>query len=392
MVAVRGAVIAGFEPVRDVFEAHAKEMGHGGAAFAAYLRGQKVVDLWGGDSWPGREWEQDTVSLFYSATKLATAIVAMLAYDRGQIELDVPVARYWPKFAANGKEAITVRQLLAMQAGFPYVPGYEGFLVYDRGGWDQFEEIERRIAEAAPITEVGKPTYAPANFGVLVNAVVRRVTGRALKDIWNEDVAAPLGLDLSLGAPDAVLDRIAQVYNPSDIGPLPRGSLLARAFHETEGQPTLLEALAEFGSNLLHLRAGQASADMLGTARSMARVYAMLVNGGSFEDVKIVSPDTVATFTTVQSTEPDLVHREMGATGPSSWMLGGIEGNREHGPGQPLIYGPGPRSFGKEGAGGQNGFADPDVGLSVGFLRNQLSFTSPLQHYLVDALYSCLPR
>lgn len=112
----------------------------------------------------------------------------------------------------------------------------------------------------------------------------------------------------------------------------------------------------------------------------------------TYEDVKIVSPDTVATFTTVQSTEPDLVHKEMGATGPSSWMLGGIEGNRELRPGLPMAYGPGPRSFGKEGAGGQNGFADPDTGLSVGFLRNQLSFTSPLQHNLVDALYACLPR
>lgn len=387
---VHGEVAAGFGAVRVTFEAHTKEMGEGGAAFAAYLGGQKVVDLWGGHARPGQEWEEDTVSNFYSATKVAPAIVAMLAHDQGQIELDAPVARYWPEFAANGKEAVTIRQLLAMQAGLPYVPGYEGFLVYDGGGWDQFEEIERRIADAAPITEIGKPAYAAANFGVLVNAVVRRVTGRPLKDIWNEDVAEPLGLDLSLGAPDAALDRMAQIYNASDDVPLPRGSLLAKTFHETEGQPTLLGALAEFGSNRLHLRAGQASADILGTAESMARVYAMLLNGGSFNDTKIVSPDTVAAFTTVQSREPDLVHREMGATGPSSWMLGGIEGNREQIPGK-LLYGPGPRSFGKAGAGGQNGFADPDPGLSVGFLRSHLTNTSPLQQQLLDALYSCLP-
>lgn len=92
--------------------------------------------------------------------------------------------------------------------------------------------------------------------------------------------------------------------------------MLARAFHETEGQPTLLEALAEFGSNPLHLRSGQASADLLGTADSLARVYAMLVDGGSFAGVEIVSPHTVAEFATVQSTEPDLVLREMGVTGP----------------------------------------------------------------------------
>lgn len=365
-------------------------MGQGGAAFAAYLRGQKVVDLWGVDARPGWEWKEDTVSLLYSATKVAPAVVAMLTYDRGQIALDAPVALYWPEFAANGKEAITVRQLLAMQARFPYVPGYEGLLAYNGGGWNQFEKLERRIAQAAPITQMRTSAYAIANFGFLVNAIVRRVTGRAREDIWNEDVAAPLGLDLSLGAPDAVLSRMAQVYNP-DVGPLPSGSLLARAFHEAEGEPAMLEALAEFGSNLHYLRSGQGSADMLGTARSIARLYAMLANGGSIESVNIVSPDTVAAFTTVQSTEPGLVRKEMGAAGPSSWMLGGIEGNRETGPGQPMIYGPGPRSFGKEGTGGQNGFADPDAGLSVGFLRNQLSFKSPLQRHLIEALYSCLP-
>jgi CubicO group peptidase (beta-lactamase class C family) len=390
-MSVHGEVAAGFEPVRTTFEAHTTEMGKGGAAFAAYLGGRKVVDLRGGYARPGKEWKEDTVSAFYSATKVVPAVVAMLVYDRGQLEFDVPVAQYWPEFAANGKEAITIRHLLAMQAGLPYVPGYEGFLIYDGGGWDQFGEIERRIAEAAPITEIGTPAYAAANFGVLVNAVVRRITGRQLKDIWNEDVAEPLGLDLSLGAPDAVLDRMAKIYNADDSVPLPRGSLLARAFHETEGEPTLLEALAEFGSNPLHLRAGQASADLLGTAESMARVYAMLVNGGSFKDVKIVSPGTVAAFTRVQSMLPDLVHGEMGATGPSSWMLGGIEGNREQIPGKPLLYGPGLRSFGKSGAGGQNGFADPDRGLSVGFLRSHLTVTSPLQQHLLNALYSCLP-
>jgi CubicO group peptidase (beta-lactamase class C family) len=230
----------------------------------------------------------------------------------------------------------------------------------------------------------------------LAGVVVRRVTGRPLKDIWNEDVAVPLGLDLTLGAPDGVMNRMAQIYNPGDDLSLPRGSLLARTFHETEGQPTLLEALAEFGSNPLHLRAGQASADLLGTAESMARVYAMLLNGGSFDDVKIVSPGTVADFTTVQSTQPDLLWMEMGMTGPSSWMVGGIEGNRQPGPGQPLLYGPGRRSFGKDGAGGQTGFADPEPGLSVGFVRSHLTNThgadsSPLQQRLISATYSCLP-
>lgn len=123
---VHGEVAAGFEPVRATFEAHIEETGKGGAAFAAYLGGRQIVDLWGGQARPGKEWEQNTVSAFYSATKVVPAVVAMLAYDRGQLELDVPVARYWPEFAANGKEAVTIRQLLAMQAGLPYVPGYAG--------------------------------------------------------------------------------------------------------------------------------------------------------------------------------------------------------------------------------------------------------------------------
>jgi CubicO group peptidase (beta-lactamase class C family) len=118
--------------------------------------------------------------------------------------------------------------------------------------------VQRWIVLAGPLGDGVHRQQVAARL--LLNAVVRRVTGRALKDIWNEDVAAPLGLDFSLGAPDADLDRIAKVYNPCDIGPLPRGSLLARAFHETESQPTLLEALAEFGSNLRHSSCATATA------------------------------------------------------------------------------------------------------------------------------------
>lgn len=390
-MAIHGETAPGFGRVRETFEAAEGEMGKGGAAFAAYLGGQKVVNLWGGDARPGAEWQRDTVSCFYSATKVVPSVVAMLAYDRRQLELDVPVAKYWPEFAANGKDQVTVRQLLAMQAGLPYMPDYEGFLFYNGGGWDRFDEIEQRMAEAAPITEIGRPAYAAANFGVLVNALVRRMDGRLLKDVWNEDVATPLGLDLVLGAPDSVLSRMAKLYDADDTVPFVPGSLLDRTFHGSDDQPSLIAALAAFGSNPEHLRAGQASADLLGTAESMARVYAMLLNGGSFQDVKIVTPGTVSEFTTVQSTEPDLLFMEMGGTGPSSWMLGGIEGNREQVPGEPMLYGPGLRSFGKGGAGGQNGFADPDHGLAVGFLRNHLTNTSPLQQRLLDALYACLP-
>jgi CubicO group peptidase (beta-lactamase class C family) len=387
---IAGDTADGFEAVRDAFEANVAGAGKGGAAIAAYLHGRKIIDLWAGDARPGEDWKRDTVSVFYSATKVTPAVVAMLVHDRGELELDVPVARYWPEFAANGKEAVTVRQLLAMQSGLPYVPGYEGFLNSDgTGGWDQFEKIEQLMAESAPLTEIGTPVYAAFNFGALVNAVVRRASGRHLKDIWNDDIAGPLELDLWLGAPDQALARMATIYNDDELPPppVPPGSLTAKSTHGTDTRPPVTEVLAELSSETsVFLRSGQASADLIGTAQGMARLYAMLVNEGSLDGVNFLSARTIAEFTTVQTTDIDLFYGM-----PSSWMLGGIEGNRETLPGK-FLYGPGARSFGKGGAGGQNGFCDPDHGLSVGFLRSHLSndFTFPLQSRLIDSIYACL--
>jgi len=389
-MAIRGDVAARFEPVRAAFAAHAKEMGKGGAAFAVYRGDEKIVDLWGGFSRPEEEWTSETVSVFYSASKVAAGIVAMIAHDRGQLEFDVPVARYWPEFAANGKERITVRQVLAMQSGLPWIPNFEGFLLPEGPGWDDFESIEHRLAASAPQTAVGQPCYGPVTFGFLVNAIVRRATGRELKDVWNADVAAPLGLDLFLGGPPSTLARMATLYNAELSIPLPPGSVMANSFHAAQGQESIFDRLAEYGANPAHLRGGVASSDMVGTAESMARVYAMLVNGGSFNGVSVLSPEAVAAFTTVQSTEPDTAWAEVGDTGPSSWMLGGIEGNRWFFLVQGLLYGSSPQSYGKVGAGGQYGFADPERRLAVAFLRSHLTLTSPLYPHLVEALYSCL--
>lgn len=389
-MSVQGETAKGFERVRDAFDEHASEMGPGGAAFAAYQGGEKVVDLWGGSARPGVDWTRDTVSCFFSATKMLTGVVAMLLHDRGQLDFDVPVMTYWPEFAANGKEAVTVRQLLAMQAGFPYVPGYEDFLSPSGEGWDQTEEIERRFAESAPLTEVGKPAYALVNFGLLVNAVVRRVSGRHVKDIWNEDVARPLGVDLSLGGRDDVLARAAQLHNFNEPGlVLEPGTLGAKAWHEVNGR-SILDDLAAFASAPTVARSLEGGGEALGTAAAMAKVYAMLENGGSLDGVKILTPETVSEFTEVQSREPDLVIAALGTVAPANWLLGGIECNYEMEPGMGLLMGPNPRSFGKAGAGGQNGFADPDHKLGVAFVRSQLTWMSPLEHELVDALYACL--
>jgi CubicO group peptidase (beta-lactamase class C family) len=389
-MSVQGETAKGFERVRDAFDEHANEMGRGGAAFAAYQGGKKIVDLWGGSARPGVDWTRDTVSCFFSSTKMLTGVVAMLLHDRGQLDFDVPVMTYWPEFAANGKEAVTVRQLLSMQAGFPYVPGYEDFLSPSGEGWDQTEEIERRIAESAPLTEVGKPAYALVNFGLLVNAVVRRISGRHVKDIWNDDIARPLGVDLWLGGRDDVRARAAQLYNFVEPGlVLATGTLGAKAWHEVNGR-SVLDDLAAFASAPTVSRSLEGGGESLGTAAAMAKVYAMLENGGSLDGVKILTPATVSEFTEVQSREPDEVIAALGTVAPSNWLLGGIECNYEMEPGLGMIMGPGPRSFGKAGAGGQNGFADPDHKLGVAFIRSQLTWTSPLERELVDALYTCL--
>jgi CubicO group peptidase (beta-lactamase class C family) len=198
-VIANGWVKPGFEGVQDAFAANLAEGRDIGAAFSAYHRGQKVVDLWGGiaDRETQRPWAEDTLTLVFSTTKGATAICAHRLAQDGRLDLDAPVTKYWPEFGAAGKEKIRVSHLLSHQAGLAWIEGETS--EDDAMRWDV---VVAMLEELAPHWEPGTAHgYHATTYGWLVGEVVRRVSGKSLGTFFHDDVATPLALDFWIGLP-----------------------------------------------------------------------------------------------------------------------------------------------------------------------------------------------
>src|SRR5437764_12757166 len=209
---VAGTCTSRFQLVREEFERNFAERGEAGASVCVTVGGEPVVDLWGGiaDRASGRPWERDTVGLVWSCSKGATALCAHVLVARGQLDLDAPVARYWPEFAQAGKGAITLKLLLTHQAGLPAVrqPLRPGGL-YD---WDYMVEV---LAAEAPFWPPGtRQGHHASTFGHLVGEVVRRLSGKDVGTFFREEVAGPLGLDFHLGLPAEHEHRVAVTVRP----------------------------------------------------------------------------------------------------------------------------------------------------------------------------------
>ncbi|MGC5016130.1 serine hydrolase domain-containing protein [Streptosporangium sp. DT93] len=198
-----------FSRVREVFDGHFAGGEELGAAFAVFVDGEPVVDLWGGiaDRRSGRPWERDTPVLAYSCTKAVTATVALSLTERGLLDVSAPVADVWPEFARRGKERVTVEHLLTHQAGLPAIE--EPVPV------EEFEDqaaIADRLAGQAPIWEPGTAHgYHALTYGFLVGEVIRRVSGRSVAEIVAAEIAGPSGLDLWVGADGEVAERAARL-------------------------------------------------------------------------------------------------------------------------------------------------------------------------------------
>lgn len=299
---VEGTCPDRYEPLRAAFEAAFANGLESGASLAVAEEGEVVVDLWGGvaDAETGRPWERDTVCCLWSTTKTMTALCVLALADRGEIDLDAPVARYWPEFAAAGKEDVLVRHVMAHTAG---VAGWDRPMTED-------DLVDRRAASAALAEQApwwddrSVSGYHAITQGFLLGEVVERVTGASLGSWFREEVAGPLGADFHIGTPEEVDPRIATIEPPS--GPLggaeltDDGSIPARALRNPVVEATVSRQ-PEFR------RAEMPASNGHGNARSVATVQALVSNGGEAGGFRLLREAGLERIFDVQSVGDDLI-------------------------------------------------------------------------------------
>jgi CubicO group peptidase (beta-lactamase class C family) len=357
-IAVQGTVAEGFEAVREEFAAVVAEESDPGAQLAAYLDGRRVVDLWAGEGVSG-----DSLTCVFSSTKGAAHLVVALLVQDGVLDLEREVASYWPEFAAEGKGALTLRELLEHRSG----------LVGAVGGFSPEELaddrlIAERLAAQRPLWEPGTGYgYHALVIGALTGEVVRRVTGRSLQELFEQRIRAPYGLDLHLGLPEALEPRFleSRPMQPTpeqraliEASPTDPQSVTGVAFNLNATPPTDLVAYA----NSRTVRAlGPASAGGVGNARGLAGMYAAAISAVDGR-APLLTPDTVAAFGRLRTPGTDLVTGDQNRYGLGFQALSAR---------YPFL---GPYAFGHAGAAGSQAFADPRSGVAYGYNRRRFAY------------------
>lgn len=358
---VNGTVAAGWEPVREAFEAFAAaEPFSPEAQLAVHHHGRRVVDLWAGE-----DTAADTLTGVFSITKGAAHLVVALLVQDGVLDLDRPVTAYWPEFTGDGKERLTVRRLVAHQSGLINVD--EGFDYEDIA---DDAVVAARLAQQKPYWEPGTAYgYHAFVIGALTGEIVRRVTGRSLQEVYEERIRAPFGLDLYMGLPAALEERwkpvLEMLPTPEQTAEFAAGAgkqpeLLSVGFNGHRNPPMDPVAYA----NHPRVRAlGPASGGGIGTARGVAALYAAAISGLDGRPA-LLRPETAAEFARPHGSElgPDRV------TGDADHFALGFEQ-------QAAV---GPRAFGHQGAAGGQGFADPETGVAYGYTRRRFGFPGGL--------------
>ncbi|OBI84305.1 serine hydrolase domain-containing protein [Mycobacterium sp. E740] len=335
---------------------------YGGGALSVYLHGEPVIDVWTGysDRRGTQHWSADTGAMVFSVTKgMASTVIHRLA-DRGLIDYDTPVAEYWPEFGANGKARITVRDMMQHRAGLSHLNGCTKAELLDH------QAMEQRVA-AAPCNKLlfGHQAYHALTYGWLMSGLGRAVTGKGMRDLIREELAEPLNTDgLHLGRPPAgAPTRAAQILAP-------QGTLANPVFNFVAPRVAALGVSGMFGSMYFpgmkavvqgdtpFLDAEIPAANGVATARSLAKMYGAIANGGRIDGKQFLSEERVAGLTGKPSYWPD---RNIFV--PLSFNLG------YHSLPVPPGFMPG---FGHAGLAGSVGWADPASGLSFGFVHNRL--------------------
>ncbi|MFF7053554.1 serine hydrolase domain-containing protein [Streptomyces griseorubiginosus] len=384
---VNGTVAEGFEPVRAAFARNFEALGDRGAALAVYRDGRKVVDLWAGtkDVDGTEPWQHGTAQVVRSATKGVAAAVLLLLRQRGELDLDAPVAEYWPKFKGHGKERVLVRHVLNHRAGLPVIDRP----LTPEEALDPLRGPEA-VAAQAPVWEPGTDHgYHALTYGWMLDELVRRVTGLGAGEWIAREISGPLGAEFWLGLPEAEeaagrAGRVGRVEAPEPTGALrarPRRSV-TEAYQDPDSLTRrAFAAITPFpDQNEPAYRASALPAtNGISTADGLARIYAALI--GEVDGVRLFDPATVELARAEESAGPDrvlVVNTRFGL----GYML--------HGSASPFL---GAGSFGHPGRGGSLGFADPETGIALGYVTNGFRKTvtaDPRAQALVRAVRAAL--
>jgi CubicO group peptidase (beta-lactamase class C family) len=351
-----------------------------GAAVAVAIGGRLVVDLWGGwaDGARSVPWRRDTLVDFFSVTKALTTVCALHAVERGLVDLDAPIARCWPAFAAAGKEAVTLRHVLTHQAGLPAIgdPLPEGAML-------DWTAMTRALEGQAPWWIPGTAHgYHVNTFGYLVGEVVRRVTSTTIGTLLRREVTGPLAADVYVGLPATEHARVAEFLWPKGAtAPDPSGlvgddRMRCNAYWNPPGISG-----AGWVNTAAWRTAEMPSTNGHGTARGLARVYAALARWGEIDGTRVLSSSVLRQAVVEHSAGIDRILQR-----PSRFGVGFQLTQPE----RPL--GPNPGAFGHFGTGGSVGFCDPEADLAFAYVMNDMGprWQNPRNRALIDAVYACL--
>ncbi|WP_054812263.1 serine hydrolase domain-containing protein [Nocardia arizonensis] len=385
---VGGSAAAEFGPlVRAFARAFGRRKG-AGAALAVYRHGEPLIDIWTGRHSGSTPWTGQTGSIVFSATKGITATVIHRLADRGLLDYDAPVAEYWPEFAANGKGAITVAQVMTHRAGLSGL----GSLATDITEMLDHRLMEERLAAAAPDRLLGVPTYHALTYGWLLAGLARAITGRGMAELIRAEVAEPLGIDgIHLGTPPAgaAIDFAPLAGNQLRLLAGPIGAYLIGRTFGFPGAPGAaarallmpgIEAMLEgHAPPILETELGAGNG--VCTARGLAAMYTALADDGVVAGRRYLSARTIAELRRIRSYRVDHALFYF----PMLWHLGYHS--------MPVPYAR--DGLGHIGLGGSFGWAEPRLGLSVGFVHNrmsipQMSVDQMAAVWLLPLLMSCL--
>jgi CubicO group peptidase (beta-lactamase class C family) len=371
---------ARFAPVRDAFASNFDAGIELGAALSISVEGRNVVDIWGGYRDPAatEPWDRDTLACIFSCTKGVVAVLALALVDRGLLDLDAPVADYWPEFAQAGKGDIPVRWLLTHQAGVSAIEREMPF-----GSLSDWDAMITALAEQRPMWTPGTGHgYHGVTYGHLVGEVIRRVTGESCGAAMRRVLCEPLGLDIWMPLPEHEESRTAEMtvvpptktffdhWKPDGLGP--------KSFRNPPDCSHVPY------TNTRAFRAAEIpAANGHGTARSLDRLYAALACGGALDGVRVLSTALVHEGGKEWVRGQDLVMDL-----PTAFGLGFERTIPE------WQFGPNPNTYGHNGSGGSLGIVDPDTAVSLGYVMNRMYWGAtrddPRWPAIFDALYSCL--